>query len=281
MSDRFDLLQEQIRGLQTQLDEYRKQELIWKMVGANAVFGASGGNIGGGVTTPLAKLHLSGGDTSTNYINAIIALGFSTTGLYPHFIHTRHNSSGINNTIEFSTCDGTAAGVYPTNAVMGLAINNGNVGVGTTNPTAKFSVSEKCAMNADGGFMVKLTNKTGGASVKGEVVMPYDTSNLAVAKIVQNEPDPIGAFYESGVADGAEAWIVVAGIADLYFIGNATRGHIARGFVTADGGYVTGQVLSEAVPSSPFATDKHFFECGHVLESRVGAGIAKCILHFN
>lgn len=142
----------------------------------------------------------------------------------------------------------------------------------------------KAYMTVDGGIAVKLTNKTGGASVKGEVVTVYDNSAIdnAVEKIVVDVPNPIGVFYESGVADGAEAWVVVSGIADVYFVGNATRGHLARGFLTADGGsYVAGQALSEAVPSTPFASDKHFYEIGHVLASRTGAGLAKCVLHFN
>jgi hypothetical protein len=142
----------------------------------------------------------------------------------------------------------------------------------------------KITFSPEGGLMVKLTNKTGGASVKGEVVKIYEAGavNNAVAKIVKDEPDPIGVFYESGIADGAEAWIVVAGIADVYFVGNTTRGHLARGFLTADGAsYVTGQALSEAIPTSPFASDKHFYEIGHVLESRTGAGLAKVAMHFN
>jgi hypothetical protein len=94
-------------------------------------------------------------------------------------------------------------------------------------------------------------------------------------------PNCIGVFLESGVADGAEAFIVVAGIADVYFWDSATRGQLARTGIAADTGEVSGQALSEAVPSSPFATDKHFCEIGHVLESRTGAGLAKCILHFN
>ena len=148
--------------------------------------------------------------------------------------------------------------------------------------TASVIVNNKTALNVDGGFMVRLTNKTGGSSVKGEVVGVSSATSNAVAKIVKNIPDPIGVFYESGIADGAEAWIVVSGIADVYFVGNTTRGHIARGFLTADGAsYVTGQALSEAVPSSPFASDKHFYELGHVLESRTGAGLAKVNLHFN
>lgn len=129
--------------------------------------------------------------------------------------------------------------------------------------------------------MVRLTNKTGAATVKGNVVTNSDTVANAVELIIQGEPDPIGVFYESGIADGAEAWVVVAGIADVYFTGSTTLGHLARGFVAADAGYVIGQALSEAIPSSPFATDKHFYEIGHVLEARTGAGLAKCILHFN
>jgi len=152
----------------------------------------------------------------------------------------------------------------------------GNVGTRTTSPTAAWSVAEKCAMNADGGFMVKLTNKTGGASVKGEVVHSNSGQDNSVIKILVDVPDPIGVFYESGIADGAEAWVVVAGIADVYFVGNTTRGQFARGFLTADGAsYVTGQALSEALPAAPFTDAKHFFEIGHVLESRVGAGWRK------
>lgn len=138
------------------------------------------------------------------------------------------------------------------------------------------------AWTSESGLAVQLINKTGAVSVKGEVVEPSDSVDNAVDKIVVDVPDPIGVFYESGIADGSLAWVVVSGIADVYFVGNTTRGHLARGFLTADGGsYVIGQALSEAVPSSPFATDKHFYEIGHVLESRVGAGLAKCVLHFN
>jgi hypothetical protein len=143
--------------------------------------------------------------------------------------------------------------------------------------------SPKVFLTPNGGIAIKLTNKTGAASVKGEVVTVYTATaiNNAVAKIVVNIPSPIGVFLESGIADGAEAWIVVSGIADVYFIGNTTIGHLARGFITGDAGYVAGQALSEAVPAAPFATDKHFYEIGHVLESRTGAGLAKTCLHFN
>lgn len=143
--------------------------------------------------------------------------------------------------------------------------------------------SEKVKLTPEGGIAVRLTNKTGGASVKGEVVAAYSASaiNSAVAKIVVDVPNPIGVFYESGIADGSEAWVVVAGIADVYFTGNVSLGNIARGFLTVDGaGYVTGQALNDMIPN-PLSDDKHFYEIGHVIEARTGAGLAKVIIHFN
>lgn len=142
--------------------------------------------------------------------------------------------------------------------------------------------SDKIKLTPEGGYAIKLINKTGAPSVKGEVVCASTNVDNAFVKIVVDRPDPIGVIYESGIADGQEAWIVVSGIADVYFVGSTTSGQLARGFITADGAsYVTGRALAENVPTSPFASDKHFYEISHILESRTGAGLAKCILHFN
>lgn len=140
----------------------------------------------------------------------------------------------------------------------------------------------RARMTPEGGFAILVTNKTGAASVKGEVVTPGSAVNNSVIKIVKDVPNPVGVFYESGIADGAEAWVVISGIADVYFVGNTAAGNLARGFLTADGAsYVAGQAIAEAVPTPPFSSDKHFYEIGHVLESRTGAGLAKTVLHFN
>jgi hypothetical protein len=133
----------------------------------------------------------------------------------------------------------------------------------------------------EGGLAVRMLNKTGGISVKGTVVACSSTTDNAVQKIAVDVPDPIGVIYDSGVADGEYVWVVKSGIAEVLFIGSTTRKHLARGFISADSGYIAGYALSEAVPSSPFATDKHFYEIGHINESRTGAGLAKCSLHFN
>lgn len=154
----------------------------------------------------------------------------------------------------------------------------------STEGDAAYAVkSAEIKFTSEGGLAILLVNKTGAASVKGEVVTVYNDTAVdnAVEKIVVDVPNAIGVFLESGVADGAQAWIVISGKASVYFGGSTTRGHLARTTVTGDAFTTTGYALSEAVPSPPFATDKHFCEIGHVLESRTGAGLAKVNLHFN
>ncbi len=144
-----------------------------------------------------------------------------------------------------------------------------------------FSGSGNIRFTPEGGLAIKLINNTGVASVKGELVNTSFTIDNAVEKLLIGDPDPIGVFYESGVLNGKKAWIVIAGIADVYYIGSTTRGDFARMCDGADIGPVAGQAIGEPVPSPPLSTNRHFLEIGHLLESRVGAGLAKTVLHFN
>ncbi|MCK9602403.1 MAG: hypothetical protein M0R37_15495 [Bacteroidales bacterium] len=140
----------------------------------------------------------------------------------------------------------------------------------------------KAFFTPEGGLTIKLTNKTGAPSVKGYMVHANSGQDNSFVLGLVDEPDPIGFVYENGVADGSECLVVVSGIAQVYFIGNTTRGQFARWFLSADGAsYVAGQCIAEALPASPFSDAKHFYEVGHVLESRTGAGLAKCVIHFN
>lgn len=159
---------------------------------------------------------------------------------------------------------------FPNGIEAGEIIATGNVS------------NAKAAFNTTGGFMIKLTNKTGAASVKGTIVDGGTSVNNSFTLCVKDIPDVFGVVYEAGIADGAECWVTISGIAEVLFVGSTTRGQFARGFLTADGGsYIAGYALAENVPTSPFSTDKHFYELGHILESRTGAGLAKCVLHFN
>ena len=145
-----------------------------------------------------------------------------------------------------------------------------------------FVSNQRVRFTPEGGLAVRLTNKTGSASVKGTVVAAHGSVDNAVKKIIVDVPDPIGVIYDDGIPDGYLVWVVISGRAQVLFVGNTTRGYLARGFLTADGGsYEAGKALAEAVPGSPFASDKHFYEIGHVIESRTGAGLAFCVLHFN
>jgi len=138
----------------------------------------------------------------------------------------------------------------------------------------------KVGLSRDGGLMIKMINKTGANSVKGAVLRSGSISG-SVINVAVGIPDSIGVFYEDGIPDGESAWVIVSGVAEVLYISNTTSGHLARTFITAESGAIVGRALSEAVPTSPFASDKHFCEIGHVIESRAGAGLAKTVLHFN
>lgn len=143
------------------------------------------------------------------------------------------------------------------------------------------SMSENVQMTAEGGLAVKMINKTGAASIKGYICEPSDTTDNGVKYTDNDDIDPVGIMYSDGVPDGGEVFVVVAGIAEVYYATAVTRATFSRVPVVADGIAVAGQAVNEALPVPPFATDKHFQEIGHPIESRGTPGLAKTLLHFN
>lgn len=120
-----------------------------------ARFDGSSNNVGVGTNTPAAKLDVNGpitsgsaslllrsGDNNAGGNNVTqMRLGYNGTDTYQHYIRTRHNSSGSNlNAIDFYTSDGTASGVFPTNAIHNLTMIAGRVGIGTLAPTAVLQI---------------------------------------------------------------------------------------------------------------------------------------------
>ena len=142
---------------------------------------------------------------------------------------------------------------------------------------------EKSKMTNIGGFAIKLTNKTGGNSVAGQLVQADTTANDAVKLTGIDEEETIGVFLDSGVAANAEAWVVISGIADVAMQDNttATRGNWVRSSIT-EAGYAD---ATNSTPPSP-AAFSHFNEIGNCIETVTATGggthvLARCVLHFN
>ena len=142
-------------------------------------------------------------------------------------------------------------------------------------------VVQKVKITSIGGIAVKLTNTTGVSAVAGQTVKADPNTDDAVILTAGDDPECFGVFLDSGVADDAEAWVVVSGIADVAMEDNTatTRGNWVQTSET-EAGY------ADATDASPQAAPQHFNEIGHCIESVSAGGegthiLARCVLHFN
>ena len=147
------------------------------------------------------------------------------------------------------------------------------LGDGAAVPGIALDVNAKAGITAEGGHAVKLTNKTGGPSVAGQLVVASTGTADAFETAAANGDNMIGIVYNAGIADGAETWVVVAGVADV--------------LIDAGGCTISDRMISSATAGSADvwnvggAVATHLLEIGHCIETRVGAGLARCIVHFN
>jgi hypothetical protein len=137
-------------------------------------------------------------------------------------------------------------------------------------------------MTPEGGVAIRLTNKTGAASVKGTLVKTSTGTDDAVDASDANGVAVTGIIYESGVADGSRVWVVVYGIAEVLLKNttSATKGYWVKSSDAAGRADAT----NAAPPGGGIPElDEHMREVGHCLQS-VDAGtdkLAKIILHLN
>lgn len=130
------------------------------------------------------------------------------------------------------------------------------------------------------GYLIKMINRTGASSVKGLLVSCSTATDREVIKQA-NEYDTIGVIEEAGVAEGSEMWVWMTGSVCQVLMKDtvaAVRGDI---LLAAD---TDGRAIGTSNPGSGLpATDTHFKECGHFLESKTGGTdvLALAVLHFN
>lgn len=155
----------------------------------------------------------------------------------------------------------------------------------TFNITTPLTFNSNITFTPDGGIAMSMINKTGTTSVKGKIAQVDTGVDNAFDLVAVGGADPIGIIYgdDNGnqVADGISCWIVFGGKAYILFQAATTRHHMARVTVSGDDNNAPGLAISEAVPTSPFSTDKHFQEVGHVTETIGSAGLALCVIHQN
>jgi hypothetical protein len=136
----------------------------------------------------------------------------------------------------------------------------------------------KAKITPEGGLAVKMTNKTGAASVKGNIVSLSTGTDNAFALSAVDASGVVGVVYEAGKADAAECWVVVKGIAETLFTNNVTHGMYARAPVAADTDEVAGSAVGAAIPANTFNTDVYLARFGFVLESKNAGTLAKVLL---
>lgn len=141
--------------------------------------------------------------------------------------------------------------------------------------TGKTIESEKFKLTAIGGYAIRLTNKTGGNTVAGQLLAPYSATAIdnAVKTALTNSDEVFGITLDAGIADGSEMWVVTGGIAAVLMdAGGCARGDRIISSATAG---------SAAVWNTGGAVATHFQEIGHCFETVAGGALAKVVLHFN
>lgn len=134
------------------------------------------------------------------------------------------------------------------------------------------------AMMTDiGGFATKFTNSSGGVLKKGTGVHLSEVIAASVVAVT-DELDCIGFVY-ADTADGADCWVVVAGVAEALLKNGtaATVGWWTKASATA--GRV--EVTTSPAGTGAITAATHFKEVGHCLETKASGTdvLVKILVH--
>jgi hypothetical protein len=139
--------------------------------------------------------------------------------------------------------------------------------------------STKAGFTPDGGFCVRVTNRTGAASVKGTLVEADTANDNSVIVAAVDSLECFGVMYENDVADGSECWVVIGGRTPVLLEDNTSS--TAGNWVETSG--TTAGRADATAASPPGAAAAHFQEIGHCIEAKTADTdvLAMCIVHFN
>lgn len=137
-------------------------------------------------------------------------------------------------------------------------------------------------LTPEGGIAIRLTNKSGAQSQKGRIVRADTVFDNAVSINPVSGDMPIGVFYDNAALPDEQAWVVMAGIADVLLEDNigCQAGDILYQSATAgEAGYAG---AANTVPSDVI----HFREIGHSVKTVAAGGVGtrqltRAVLHFN
>jgi hypothetical protein len=188
-----------------------------------------GTNVGIGTTSPSSHLDIRGtadtagqislqvrsGNTSANFNSNQITFGYANTALYRHAIKTRHNDgSAPGNAIDFYTW---RAGVDTTSTIGTqhvMSLNGANVGIGTTAPDRKLSVS--------GSIGAYVGNNEGAVSITVGEGTTGPTGNII--SLETNSTSNTTRIYNTGTSTslnigstGTTSDVSLSSVRDLYF----------------------------------------------------------------
>ena len=118
---------------------------------------------------------------------------------------------------------------------------------------------QQTLITPEGGIAIRITNNTGVASVKGNLIEADGTLTGL------NCDDCIGVIYEAGIANGNDMWVVVYGKAQVLLDDN-TGSTVGNWVEASEPGY------ANAEAGSPAAAPQHFQEIGHSLQTVAAGG---------
>lgn len=261
----------------------RGLELLGDDDGSAAFFGSAfdskighGGdslNIVANLVEPTDSLQLTAGSYTFNVPadtdNAINFFGTDNLGLFT-WMHTedyfKYSDDILMNSTEKVYFNSTLFGINSDGTDLLLASANG------------FDFKSKVKITSIGGIAIKLTNKTGVNTIAGQLIKADTATDDGVILTEISDTECFGVFLDDGITDDAEAWVVVAGIADVAFDDDVAAVH---------GTWVaTGAIGYARTQDSPASAPQHFDEIGHSIESVTAGGggthiLARCVLHFN